>query len=372
MRAGFALQAEGLAIVCADGVDGQGGVERFTEYLTRQFACDAPQLRWFIQKTRFRRDTLGHLTTPLALAQFAWRCGTGQVALAHINVAPRGSTFRKMLFFAVARLFGVRTLLHLHGSGYDEFFARCPPFARRLIRRFFQRAERVAVLGAHWRRFAADSLELEPARLLVVQNGVPEPAIQARPCNETAHLVFAGQIGERKGADVLLKALGELDATTSNWRATLAGGDDIAAYERQAQAAGIAGKVTFAGWLPEEEIGALLASADAFVLPSRAENQPISILEAMARGLPVVSTRIGAIPEQVEDGVTGLLVAPGEPAALAEALARLIADPAKRQEMGAAGRAHYQRRFSIEACAGAFLETYADMLSPTVEARAAA
>ncbi|HEX5776326.1 MAG TPA: glycosyltransferase family 4 protein [Caulobacteraceae bacterium] len=365
------MRPQGLAIVCADGVEGQGGVERFTQYLTRQFATDAPQLSWFIQKTRFGRGALGHLTTPAALAQFAWRCGTGRVRLAHINVAPRGSTFRKMLFFAVARVFGVRTLLHLHGSGYDGFFERCPGSARNSIRGFFQRADRVAVLGAHWQRFAAGALGVPGQRLLVVQNGVPPPPLQARPCNETAHLVFAGQVGERKGVDVLLTALSKLDAETPNWRATVAGGGDAAPYLRQAREGGIADKVTFAGWLSEPQIGALLATADIFVLPSRAENQPIAILEAMARGLPVVSTTIGAIPEQVEEGVSGLLVPPGEAQPLADALARLIARPAEREVMGAAGHALYQRRFSIEACAGAFLDAYADMLPAAEEAAAA-
>ena len=162
--------------------------------------------------------------------------------------------------------------------------------------------------------------------------------------------------------DVLLKALSMLDAHTPNWRVTIAGGGDLAPYLDQAREGGIAGKVTFAGWLSEPEIGALMATADIFVLPSRAENQPIAILEAMARGLPVVSTTIGAIPEQVEDGVSGLLVPPGEPEALAGALARLVSRPAEREAMGAAGHALYRRRFSIEACTGAFLEAYAGML----------
>ena len=356
------MRAGALAIVCADGIDGQGGIERFTGYLTQQFSADAPDLRWFIQQTRFRRGFLGHFTTPFALAQFARRCAAGEVAIAHINVAPRGSTFRKMAFAAVARASGVPVLLHLHGSGYDRFFEKCPSPGPSLIRRFFDRADRVAVLGDHWRSFASADLGVPEQKLLTVENGVPEPPSVALPNNSEAHLVFAGQLGSRKGVDVLLDSLAMLNPDTPNWRATLAGGGDPSPFQRQAQAAGIAHKVVFPGWLGEADVGRLMSSADIFVLPSRAENQPIAILEAMARGLPVVSTTVGAIPEQVEHGVSGLLAPPGDYRPLAIALARLIARPAERVMMGEAGRLRYLRRYSIQRCAETFRSVYADML----------
>lgn len=363
------MRAAALAIVAADGLDGKGGIERFTQYLTQQYAADAPDLHWFIQKTRFGTGAMRHLSVPLALAQFGWRCASGQVALAHINVAPHGSTFRKMLFNAVARAFGVKTLIHLHGSAYDDFYESCPPAAQRLIRRFFSSADRVAVLGEHWSRVARDLLGVRPERLLVVQNGVPEPPSLAQPDHPEAHLVFAGELGERKGVDVLLRSLEALEADTHNWRATLAGGGDIDRFQRQAAEVGLSEKVSFAGWLSEAQMGALMASADIFVLPSREEAQPIAILEAIARGLPVVSTPVGAIPEQVEDGVSGLLAPPGEVAPLAAALRRLVRNPEQRKSMGAAGRALFLRRYSIRRCAASFLAVYADM---TASARAAA
>jgi len=356
------MRAAALAIVAADGIDGKGGIERFTQYLTQQYSADAPELRWFIQKTRFGTGVVRHLTVPFALAQFAWRCATGQVAIAHINVAPHGSTFRKMLFSAVAEVFGVKTLIHLHGSAYDDFYESCPSVVRRLIRGFFRGADRVAVLGEHWSGVARDLLGVRPERLLVVQNGAPEPDVLAQPDHAEAHLVFAGELGERKGVDVLLPALRSLEAETRGWRATLAGGGDIERFRRQSVELGLGDKVSFAGWLSEAEMGALLASADIFVLPSREEAQPIAILEAIARGLPVVSTLVGSIPEQVHDGVSGLLVPAGEVAPLAAALKRLVQNPEERRTMGQAGRALFLHRYSIKGCAASFLAVYRDML----------
>jgi glycosyltransferase involved in cell wall biosynthesis len=109
--------------------------------------------------------------------------------------------------------------------------------------------------------------------------------------------------------------------------------------------------VEFAGVVSGEAKRRVLAEADVFVLPTRypPEGQPFAILEAMAAGLPVVSTPRGAIPDMVEDGVTGLLLPEGDEAALAEALRRLVASPAERSAMGEAGRSRYESMFTEEA-----------------------
>ena len=98
-------------------------------------------------------------------------------------------------------------------------------------------------------------------------------------------------------------------------------------------------------------IRGLLASADTFCLPSFAEGVPVSLMEAMAMELPVVTSRIMGIPELVEDGVSGVLIAPGNRAELIRALARLGADPQERQRLGRAGRQKVAAEYSISASA---------------------
>ncbi|MFP4560976.1 MAG: TIGR03088 family PEP-CTERM/XrtA system glycosyltransferase [Thiohalorhabdus sp.] len=126
--------------------------------------------------------------------------------------------------------------------------------------------------------------------------------------------------------------------------------------------AGLAHRV----WLPGEraDVAELLPDLDLFVLPSLAEGISNTVLEAMACGLPVVATRVGGNPELIADGETGLLVPPGDPRALGEALAAALADPDRRAAMGRAARGRVEERYSIDAMVAAYLEVYRRLLGP--------
>ena len=352
-----------IAILVADGLEGKGGIERIMLYLTRELAVRHPQLDTFIQQTRFGDTQLvRHATTPLALAQFAARCFSGRVSLAHINVAPRGSTWRKLLFAGIARAAGVPVMLHLHGSGYDDYYASRSPAQQEQILQFFRTADGVVVLGDHWERFMRDTLGVDAGRITVVENGVPAPSGEATPAGAPPLIVFMGAVGERKGVDVLIPALGRVAASGVDFRARIGGNGDLDHFRALAGEMGIADRVEFLGWVGEEIVDRELRAADIFVLPSRAENQPVAIIEAMARGLPVVSTAIGAIPETVQDGTCGLIVPPAEVEPLAAALTTLARDAAMRQRMGQAGRARWQERYSIAAVADRMAARYRELI----------
>jgi len=332
-------------------------------YVSRQLAVDAPDIPLVVQTSRWDRGgPLKHLTAAFGLGQFVARLAGGRIGVAHINVAPRASTFRKMAFARAARLFGAKTILHLHGSGYDGFLRRLPgPIGRRTIA-FFQRADRVVVLGDYWHRFALDELGVSPERLVVVENGVPAAATLADPRHDPPLITFMGNVGTRKGVDVLIAALSRLSADGVPFRARIGGNGEVDHYRRAAQAAGIADRTEFLGWLGEDDVARNLEESDIFVLPSRAENQPVSILEAMARGLPVVASSVGAIPEQVLDGDTGFIVPPGDPDALAAALERLCRDANLRVRLGANGLARWRERYSLEVTASRFAALYRQLL----------
>jgi glycosyltransferase involved in cell wall biosynthesis len=164
----------------------------------------------------------------------------------------------------------------------------------------------------------------------------------------------------------LLQALAALRAEP--WELDLVGDGPLEAKTRRlAGELDLAGRVKFLGYL--EEPARALAAAQVFVLSSRSEGFPRSILEAMRAGLPVAASEVGGVGEAVADGVNGLLVPARSPEALATALARLITDAALRQRLGAAARATFETRFHWASMVDNTAAIYATVLDRTAQTR---
>lgn len=212
---------------------------------------------------------------------------------------------------------------------------------------------------------------VRPERIRVIPSGVEPPAGLPGAAGRAAARVRFGANAEpmvavvaalerRKGHDVLLHALAVLRARGVPVRCLVCGdGSERAALERLASSLGLGDAVRFLG--EQRQVADVLAAADVFVLPSRWEGLGVAILEAMAMALPVVASAVGGIPEAVVDGVTGVLVPPEHPAALADALAALVADPARARALGERGRARVLERFTIERMAESYERLYEDL-----------
>ncbi len=141
-------------------------------------------------------------------------------------------------------------------------------------------------------------------------------------------------------------------------------GQDAASLRRQVTHLADPDCVVFEGAVNQDHIRALYATADAFCIPSFAEGIPVVLMEAMAMGIPCVTTHITGIPELIRNGVDGLLVAPSDLDGLVAALARLMDDPALRERLAASGRErvaeHYDLRKNVERLAGIFAEQIQD------------
>jgi len=190
--------------------------------------------------------------------------------------------------------------------------------------------------SAHWDRLRIVHCGVEPERY----------ADTPPPSGDGPRLVFVGRLTAIKGVRVLLDALAQARLPAAEL--TLVGdGDERAALEAEARRLGLTAR--FLGYRAQAEVAAELARADALVLPSFAEGVPVVLMEAMAAGRPVIATRVGGVAELVEDGASGFLVAPGDAAGLAGALARLAALPAEaRAAMGAHGRETVRAEFDID------------------------
>lgn len=257
------------------------------------------------------------------------------IELVHIHTATRGSFWRKALFASIARLFRVPVILHLHGSEFLGFYQDRSAPVQCLIRHQLERATRVIVLSEIWRTELA---AIAPtARLAVIPNTVALPPINA-PSGTAPNILFLGRIGPRKGAFDLITAFAAIAPRYPALRLTLAGDGQTSEARAAAAALNLSHRITVLDWVDTPTRADLLAKATIFALPSHDEGLPMSVLEAMAAGLPVVTTPVGGIPDLITSGQTGLLVPPGDPAALAKALAALLDDPAHRAQLGNAAR----------------------------------
>jgi glycosyltransferase involved in cell wall biosynthesis len=294
---------------------------------------------------------------------------------------------------AARRVLAVSSCDVIHSTGYEGAWlprARCrvatshhpnlpawdlPPWSQPVARLGFLRRQQQAWLerralsradGAVFvSAFALDQARARgyPTRTArVIPNGVDTACFS--PLAEEPPLpplfFFAGRMDEQKGIDVLLEAFRRLP---SGPRLRLAGtGPQEDEYRRLASELGIDGAVRFLGPVPRARLATLLCESHVFVLPSRYENLPLGVLEAMACARPVVAARVGGVAEMVEDGVEGLLVPPEDPHALALALRRLLEDAPLRRRMGEAGRARVLGRFTWDAVAAETEAFYAGLL----------
>ncbi len=182
----------------------------------------------------------------------------------------------------------------------------------------------------------------------------------------TPTILFIGRQVAEKGQVVLLKATALLAERGHLVRVILAGeGPARQDFERFAKDIGIASQVSFPGAVGQDEIQRLYAEASIFCLPSFAEGVPGVLMEAMAMELPVVSTAIAGIPELVEHNLTGLLVAPGRAANLADALERLLSDPTLCRALGSRARRKVVSEFNTHSSAAALLALFTEQLGDT-------
>jgi glycosyltransferase involved in cell wall biosynthesis len=171
------------------------------------------------------------------------------------------------------------------------------------------------------------------------------------PVPAEARLVCVGRLCGEKGHAVLLQAAAQLKSEGLGFELVLVGDGSLRlALQSMIERYGLEDRVAITGWLPADEVRRHLARSRALVLPSLAEGLPVVIMEAMALGRPVISTTVAGIPELVQDGVNGWLIAPGSATACAEAMrAVLTADSAQLQRMAERGRAAVTARHNVDA-----------------------
>ena len=271
----------------------------------------------------------------MSLVRFAGLVAAGRVALVHAHISSDASFWRKLAFLALARTFAVPYILHVHAGDFATYYERSAPATRALLRWLYAGALRVIALSTSWKPAIEDAIP--DARVEVIPNPVTIPPWTPQLAAATPRVLFLGVIRPEKGVYELLAAWPRVVAAIPGARLVMAGSGEIERARLVARELGIADSVDFPGWVGPQDKARLLEKASVLVLPSHFEALPMAVLEGMAAGLPIVATRVGAIPDAVGPDA-GILVPPRDPAALEEALAAVLSDDPRRIAMGAAAR----------------------------------
>jgi glycosyltransferase involved in cell wall biosynthesis len=222
-------------------------------------------------------------------------------------------------------------------------------------------------------RFLAEKKRVPASKIAIIHNGIdPQRAAVSQDARRAIRhaigasegdcvLITVARFHKGKGHHVLLEAMQKLAVRNPQAKLVLLGeGEEQAEMRSLCNSFGIAEHVRFAGFQPN--VAEWLAAADVNVLPTFYEGFPLTVLEAMAAALPTVASNVGGIPETIEDGISGVLVSPGDPGKLANAITSLISDAETRARLGAAARARVLQYFTAEQQVQATENMYLDLL----------
>ena len=267
----------------------------------------------------------------------------------HIHTSINGSARRKMRYAEMAKKQGKRVILHIHSGNFISYYQSLPAEKRKKLQDALRSADCVIALSQSWQE--ALSKEIGLTNCVALPNGIAfhEYARKLKPFDQReVDFLFMGRLGIEKGTDNLLKALKRMKEEGRKIRCVLAGDGPVQDYSQWVKEAQMEDCVRFAGWVQGKEKEALLQNARILLLPSRHEGLPMSILEAMAFGEAVISTRVGGIPEAVEEGGSGILLEPDEEESLYRAMCRLSDEPELAERMARRGYEIVKQKFDLQ------------------------
>jgi glycosyltransferase involved in cell wall biosynthesis len=308
---------------------------------------------------------LGSPVRPWRMAATVHRLGR-LIRVTGANLVSTHSTWAGLAGRAAAHRCGVPAIFTAHGWSFADGVG----FARRVVALPLERmaarwCRRIIVVCEADRRLALRRRIAPEEKLVTVRYGVrdvPERAAPGAPGPPVVAMV--ARFEPQKDYSCLLRALA---GVSGGWRAVLVGdGPTRPAAEALARELGIAERVAFLG--NRDDVPTLLASSHIFALATHWEGLPLTILEAMRAGLPVVASNVAGVGEAVVEGKSGFLVSPDDAGEMGKRIERLCADPPLRARMGSAGRRRYESEFTFERMLAATTAVYEEVIAVSTEA----
>ncbi len=261
----------------------------------------------------------------------------------HVNMAADASFYRKRIFIETAACFKKKIVIHEHGGDFQTFYyEKSGPSKQKKIKKTLNKADVFVVLSRQWADFFTPLVENE--KIVILENAVPIP-VKGKEDYNNRNLLFLGRLCKEKGIGELLDVLPEVAASFPDVKLYLGGIWADAPLKEKAEQSGPA--VEYLGWLGEAEKQRYMKKCSIFVLPTYFEGQPVSLLEAMAEGMAILTTEVGGIPQMLQNETNALLIPPKSQESLAEGLKKLLSDEELRRRYGEEARKRAVEQYDI-------------------------
>ncbi|MCM1295731.1 MAG: glycosyltransferase family 4 protein [Muribaculaceae bacterium] len=260
--------------------------------------------------------------------RMAWKMSFDRdVEIIHLHTAADGSFWRKVQLTKLAKFFHKKVILHVHASRFKDFYNGASEKKKKWIEEELKRVDKLVVLSESWQRWF-ESIGVISQKIEVLHNitAYPTKIPTAKIKDGKTHFLFMGEIGPRKGVFDILRGLSlHREELKDKIIFRIGGNRNEELLLKTIKDNGLDSFVHFDGWVSGQKKIELLNWADVFILPSFNEGLPISILEAMSYGMPIISTPVGGIPEVVHEN--GLLVSPGNEEEIIQAIRFFVEIP---------------------------------------------
>ncbi len=246
------------------------------------------------------------------------------IQIVHIHTAAHNSFFRKSLFVRLAKKYNKKVIMHIHASQFKDFYKVSDK--KQQIVNILNTCDKIIVLSQSWKDFFI-GIDVDSSRLEVLNNIVspPEKIKVRKDVQIPLRFLFLGEIGDRKGIFDLLEAIAlNRDEFSQKIHLEVGGNGEVERFKKAVKSKNLEEFITFLGWTSGEAKHEALLSADVYILPSHNEGLPISILEAMSYGLPVISTNVGGIPEVVRVDYNGYIIQAGNKEQIIKAISIFV------------------------------------------------
>lgn len=281
--------------------------------------------------------------------------------LIHIHSSFGPSFYRKIPFIYMGSWAGKPIINHIHGAEFASFYKNASEKKKKLVRKVYRKCSRLIALSEEWKLLLRQIVPEEKITVIENYSILHREALEDRLNRKCNHQVlFLGELGKRKGCYDIPSVVQKVVREIPEVKFVLAGAgtiEDETAIKKLLEEKGVSKNVEFPGWLRGKEKEKALCDADLFFLPSYNEGMPMSVLDAMGYGLPIVSTEVGGIPKIVRDGVNGYCCKAGDVKEYSSKIKELLKS-GNRKAFGEKSINIVENQYSLEIHIGKLKELY--------------